>query len=775
MPGDVEGRPLFVKKDIPLFLLFVLVFLVLFHDFFLSNKVFFERDTTVIEIPARRLCVRLLEAGNFALWNDDMGMGQPFLANPKNAVLYPTTFLYLALPFFTAFRLHYFLHILVGWIGLFGFGKALKLSARASFLGASLFFLSGMVLSSFEFYNHVAALAWMPWILIAASRDSRSPALRVCGTAVLWGLMILAGTPEVLLMTAVLVAILNFFSASGRGRRTALVFLSLFISLFLTAAQILPSVELSRRSSRQAGLSPVWPLELIQLPNLAFPHILGNDRQAGHSDFWGWHMFDKRYPLYYSFYVGFGALLLFLLGSRRPWDDRRKWLLAVFALFFLLANGRYSPFFFLTRYVPFLSLIRYPVKFFLGTVFSLSLLASLGLEDLAAGKGPGRKGRFILAGSAGLAVIGYFVFKKPIVDFLTRLFVIDAESSLRDLSLSLETGLLMLVLAALFLVLSSFRKIPKTALSWGLAALVVIDLAAHNRHINPVAEEAFFGRPRILAELGSPVRVFREESYQPDLKEKTADNAKFLTYLRESLYPYTGTRFGVRYILDSDFYGLAPRSANDLRRRILGLGKEDFARVLERLGCEYRIGERAFLDKEADPVSIEGIPTAVEKIPGRAVRPCLVHETVAAPDPEARLHRFLEPGFDPERQVIVGRNFPLPDSPSDSDEEVRVLEESPGRARYGISLASPGILVVPGNAAPGWKAWIDGERADVFEANLFSKGVLVPEGRHEIALRYLPGSFLWGGAVSLISLGAVVGLALFSRSGKRRRMRLRAG
>ena len=86
----------------------------------------------------------LLREGNFALWTDAYGNGQPFLANPKNAVFYPATLLYLILPLFTAFKLYYFIHVVLGWIGLYRLCKSHALSEMAAFLGASLFALSGM-------------------------------------------------------------------------------------------------------------------------------------------------------------------------------------------------------------------------------------------------------------------------------------------------------------------------------------------------------------------------------------------------------------------------------------------------------------------------------------------------------------------------------------------------------------------------------------------------------------------------------------------------------
>ena len=91
------------REDILFFALFIVIFLLVFREFFFTNRVFYERDSTVVEIPVRKLTVQLLKEGNFALWTDALGNGQPFMANPKNAIFYPTTLPYLFLPLFTAF------------------------------------------------------------------------------------------------------------------------------------------------------------------------------------------------------------------------------------------------------------------------------------------------------------------------------------------------------------------------------------------------------------------------------------------------------------------------------------------------------------------------------------------------------------------------------------------------------------------------------------------------------------------------------------------------
>src|SRR4030065_1549768 len=156
MIPDRSAAGLVSKKDLFFFALFVALFLSGFREFFSTHRVFFERDTTVVEVPVKKLTVQLLQEGNFALWTDAHGNGQPFLANPKNAVFYPTTWFYLILPLFTAFKLHYFIHLILGWLGLYVLCGSYSLSKKSSFLGASLFAFRGMYLSSFAFFIPIA-------------------------------------------------------------------------------------------------------------------------------------------------------------------------------------------------------------------------------------------------------------------------------------------------------------------------------------------------------------------------------------------------------------------------------------------------------------------------------------------------------------------------------------------------------------------------------------------------------------------------------------------
>jgi len=777
--SDQQTRTPDKKKDLLFFSLFLILFLIMFREFFFTGRVFFERDTTVVELPARKLTVSLLKEGNFALWTDAYGNGQPFLANPKNAVFYPATLLYLVFPLFTAFKLYYLIHVILGWLGLYYLCKSYAVSEKAAFLGASLFAFSGMYLSSFEFYNHIAALAWMPWVLLLLNRGHSGGAgrSRLVPLTILWALLVLAGSPEVIVLAALLAAAQSFLKPGEWRKRLAAAALPFAAACLLSAAQLAPSFEMLVQTERKYQ-SVSWPLELLQLPNMAFPGVLGNDREPGHHDFWGWHLFDRHFPLYYSLYTGFGALLLVLFALRPPWDRRRKVLIGAFSVFFLLACGRYSPFFFLYRITPFLSSIRYPVKFFLGSMFCLSVLAAVGFDEVIAGRAPGKKALRALALTAGAALVLFLTFKGQILPLINALLVIEKESSYRAIGLSIGTGLVLLaVFAAGFILLSKTRG-RGTLPAWALIALAVLDPAYHNRGINPTVPASFFKKPPIMSDLRPPLTVYRADDFFIDRREKSRSNISFLAYYRGTLFPLSAMADGVKYVFNTDFYGTYTRRCVELERKVKEFPPELQFKILCYLGCQYFISDFPMFSKEtARELHVEGFPVYVESLPARTPVPHVVYATRRAATLEERLGVFVSAGFDPLKEIVtesdpgLARSPGPPSDPRAIQTSLLVKKEAQGRGWYSTDLAREGVAVFPGNYARGWRAWVDGRRADVFEANLFSKGVLMPAGEHEVVLRYLPGSFIWGSAVSLATIVFLLVGTLIAEFRLRRRVR----
>lgn len=125
------------------------------------------------------------------------------------------------------------------------------------------------------------------------------------------------------------------------------------------------------------------------------------------------------------------------------------------------------------------------------------------------------------------------------------------------------------------------------------------------------------------------------------------------------------------------------------------------------------------------------------------------------------------------RNVSVGypRLWNLADILKETDFAARAWIEAPGpqyvrengpgtlrieHARLGFDItadmAAEGWVVTSIPAWPGWRATIDGKPATTRIANHAFVSVLVPRGRHDVRLHYRPASFVWGSAVTLLTM-----------------------
>ncbi len=759
------NKKLFSRTDILFFLIFLLLLLFVFRAIIFTDSIFFERDSTLLEIPARMLCVKLIKEGNFALWTDAYGDGQPFLANMKHAVLYPSTLLYLIFPFFAAFKLHYLIHFVLGWLGMYYFCKSYTLSQQASFFGATVFIFSGIVLSSVEFYNHIASLCWMPWILLVLHRYSKKFFLKLIILAFLWALLILAGTPYVIIMTMIFTLVQSIFIRAKRKRKLAILFLSLMLAFFLCSAQLIPTMDLILHSDRGEALTPTWSFESLQMFNFVFPNILGNDREPGHEDYWGSHLFDKGFPLYYSLYVGFGVLVLFFFILAKPYDSRHLIFLISFGIFILLALGAYTPLYSIWKLIPPFSAIRYPVKYLTGVTFSLAMISSIAFDNIfTLNKCSRRKSVLFFKVSVILFVL-YLILKGPLVKILSDFFVITKVQSVSELEGSLMRGLFLFMVCSFIIFIHNCNLLTKKILSCFFLGIVVLDLILINQFINPTTSVSFFKKPLFLGDKKLPIKIYREEYTPFAFKDEVGGRYDLHNYLKETLFPFSAIGHDVKYLFCKDFYDLYEYEYKKVINNKIYKGELDRLKVLISEGCEYYIGHHPLSALPALEMIIEGYTVYFQKIPNSLELPRLMYYSIRADSFEKKLNIFLREDFNVAKTAIVDNDFDLrSDINNINNKEDRIipLEEFQGSGKYLIRNACPTIAVFSGNYRNGWNAWVDGKKTGIFKVNLASKGVFLPAGKHEIKLKYYPKSFRYGLLLSIASMLVVFFFLLVS-------------
>ena len=90
--------------------------------------------------------------------------------------------------------------------------------------------------------------------------------------------------------------------------------------------------------------------------------------------------------------------------------------------------------------------------------------------------------------------------------------------------------------------------------------------------------------------------------------------------------------------------------------------------------------------------------------------------------------------------------------------KVQYLRPNSDEIRLQVEAGHPGFVHVVEAWDPGWTATLDGSAAPVLPANGFLVAVPVSAGRHSIALRYKTPGRATGLAMSLLSLGLLIGL-----------------
>lgn len=140
-----------------------------FNRLAFSNLILARGDTFLYFYPYWSAAAAALRAGRVPLWNPDLFMGAPFLANSQAGFFYPLNWpLWLLLPTPYAVSATILLHVIIAGAGAYLAGRrTLALGRTAALFGAALFALGGYLTAQVEHVNQLQGLAWLPWLFVA--------------------------------------------------------------------------------------------------------------------------------------------------------------------------------------------------------------------------------------------------------------------------------------------------------------------------------------------------------------------------------------------------------------------------------------------------------------------------------------------------------------------------------------------------------------------------------------------------------------------------------
>src|SRR4029079_1039928 len=117
-------------------------------------------------------------AGEIPFWNPFNNLGLPFLAQWNTLLLYPGSLIYLALPLPWSLNLFCLIHLFFGGLGMFRLAREVTGNGIAAAVAGTAWTFSGLTLNCLVWPNNIAALAWMPWVILSLVVVARGVPLR---------------------------------------------------------------------------------------------------------------------------------------------------------------------------------------------------------------------------------------------------------------------------------------------------------------------------------------------------------------------------------------------------------------------------------------------------------------------------------------------------------------------------------------------------------------------------------------------------------------------
>lgn len=703
-------------------------------------------DVVSQEIPWRKAVREAVKNGRLPLWNRFILAGEPLLAVQQPAVFHPATWIGMLLPLAQAWTfemsLGLFIALLCGWL----FCRELGLSGVASSVGAVGWAFSDYLLF-FLGYPLSPSVAPFPLLLLGLSRIAKERSARSVGlTAAALLLSLVAGHSETLLHIVAAAGVYFLFClfSEKRGNRRRAVLLSFAaggITLALGAVVLLPHVEALphtfeytmrhewySNTDRSDDLSKV----LMRLPQIAIPYALGS---SGHGDYT-----EGEGPS-----VGYaGALLLPLAAVGLLSRRREKWVFAALGLLGLAMWARAPGIADVVSALPLFDIALNERLIFL-TGFAVALLAAFGVERLA--RGEARRETLLAAAGALLAlVVAYLLLKE-------RLLGLEMPPSYLHLQFLLQVVPVAALVAWLLAATASGRRLTAGI----VLGLLLVQRGSEASLLYPVfPNRAFY----------PPLRLFddvpRNEPYRTTAVGFTFIPNISALYELEDVRGYEAMTF--RRLQETYPLWCVPQPVwfnriDDPTRPFLSF-----------------LNVRHFLlpdGMEPPP----GWPTIAEQWGMRVVRNPKALPRAFAPalfrvEPDGPSHLAAMAEIEDFGRLGVVERFPTVQPTGvwipNGEAAVEVSSYGAQRLTLAVTARAPTLVATSVTAWPGWRLKVDGRRSDLLPYNRAFLSFLVPAGRHEVELRYMPAGFVIGAAVSAAALATLFVGALLLRLRRRR-------
>jgi hypothetical protein len=523
------------------------------------------------------------------------------------------------------------------------------------------------------------------------------------------------------------------------------------------------------------GYATSWSFSPLEVLTFFVPSFVG----FGGPTYWGKMPFTD-----FPFYMG--IVLLFLAGLALVLERKRTTLfMGLLGLFALLVSfGKEFPLIYnlLFKYLPYFSKFRVPSMILILLQFSTVFLAARALTllwDAVQGnrvdaiRRKVQKYSIIFGGFCALLFLYLLLGKGSLIGAMAASGkVLNPQLQAQSYRMAVMDGLLMVLMVAILLVLLSLvgkKAIRPSTFVWFVGALILFDLWRIDfRIIQPkprASETAFFRADEVVQFLKKDKSLYR---ILPVLDERPPN--WYMYHFIQNVYGYHAAKIKIyQEMLEETGF---PRSfLLKYYKPVVQNGQQTFAHrapdemdpslwrlhenVLRMLNVKYIITPFAFQDSSYTLVyrGRKNVFRHVTALP----RAWFVDQIKVVASKEEVFQRLRSPDFDPAHEALL---YETPDvQPAGAGgNRVEVVNWDIQKIEISVEAKKPGFLVLSEVFYPaGWEAKLDGRPVRIYQTNHILRGLVIPEGKHQLVLEFRPGAFRLG---LLITAGTILGCLL---------------
>lgn len=676
----------------------------------------------------------LLTTGELPLWRPYLLSGAPIIGHPVAPIFYPPNWITLILPIALALNLNVALHIF--WMGL---GTYLYLRWEtdtrweAALVSAIIFSQTPMWIAHIS-GGHVpmiAAIAWWPWIWLGWNRYLTTTNIRWIAVV---GMGLAAQIMNHGMFAALSLLVMGLFTIAKSIQLRRPVYkrlikgwiTSLVVAFSLSAIHLLPFLELvgfstratiTREDAAFGSLPPPLLLSALFPPDLKFPE---------------WFL-----------YPGIGALALVVTGLALGWSRRERYAAIVVLGGLFLALGTSTPLFdILYSIIPGYSVLRVPARWWLFSLFALSILAGWGLDKwlAKASKSDSHTNALLIAFSLFYG--------------LTAVLTLTVDTAFPFVVLPSAIGAIIMILIILgapskwkFILIASIVLID---LWWTTGGLLRPQPASDISTPSPIT--ALLQDPAQKGERSFAPYGGLEMSKLATFNLRAADG--YDSFVMDAYYQFGVFASGCDY---SSYSASVPPTASNPAAVLECPNFKPNMQLLALLNVRYVLLPKPIQIPQTTLVlSHDGI-WVYELPPGFGRAFGVTEGLVASPDECLAILRQI----DLAAEVVLEEELPF--EPAGRPLSVISRQESSNSETFLVDVTNPGMLVRSESWAPAWKASVDGKSVDVLRVDCALQGVWLEPGDQRVTFSYIPNSYIIGRSISLATcLILIVGLGLLA-------------